>query len=143
MKTEQEILDKWKPIVDYSSTHITETPEDLKLFVSQKLEEWEKKCFEWVEEGRINNNGLFPKHLIPQVRKSLGYPNIELDVEIDGRLCLVVGNGVIYNYRGKIGIPYKQELDIYCMTGFYTPDVYIMVDDLWIHASQSDLWWYN
>jgi hypothetical protein len=47
MKTDQEVLDKWQRVVDYSSDHIKETPEDLKLYVSRKLEEWEEKCFEW------------------------------------------------------------------------------------------------
>lgn len=141
MKTDQELLDKWKPIVDFSSKHIEETPEDLKLYVSQKLEEWDEKCLKWVEEGKINNdNGLFPKNLIPLVRYSLGNPDIELDVEIDGRLCLVVNNGCIFTYIGKIGIPYKQERDIYCMTGIHLPDIYIIVDGQWKHINKSDIW---
>lgn len=140
MRTEQEILERWKPVVDYSSKNLEETPEELKLFVSLKLEEWERKCFEWVEEGKINDDGLFPKNLIPQVRTSLGNTDIELGVEIDGRLCLVVNNGKIYTYSGKVGIPYKQEQDIYCMTGIHLPDIYIIVNGLWVHLNDSDVW---
>jgi hypothetical protein len=140
MKTDQEILDNWKLVVDYSSSRIDETPEHLKLYVSKKLEEWEQKCFEWVESGKIDNNGLFPNNLIPLVRYSLGNPDIELDIEIDERLCLVVNNGSIYTYSGKIGIPYKQERDIYCMTGIHLPDVYVVIDDQWKHINECDFW---
>jgi hypothetical protein len=141
MKTEQEILDKWKPIVDYSSKHIEETPEELKQYVSNKLEEWEEKCLEWASSGKISNNGIFPKILIPQVRHSLGNPDIELDVEIDGRLCLVVNNGSIFKYVGKIGIPYNQERgDIYCMTGIRIEDIYVMIDNQWVSYYKSDIW---
>lgn len=140
MKTDEEVLDKWKKLVNYSSDNIGETPDELKLYVSQTLEEWEQKCFEWVKEGKINDDVLFPKNLIPQVRHSLGNPDIELDVEIDGRLCLVVNNGAIYSYSGKVGIPYKQERDCYCMTGIHLPDIYVVIDDQWKHISDCDFW---
>lgn len=114
MKTNEEIINKWKPVVDYSSNHIEETPKDLKLYVSQKLEEWEEKCFEWASTGKINDNGKFPKSLIPQIRQTLGNPIIEEDVLINGRLGLVIENGKAPNfgYSGKIGIPYKFEQDV-------------------------------
>lgn len=127
-------------VVDYSSENIETTPEHIKTYVSRKLEEWESKCFEWCAEGKINDNGLFPKILIPQVRYSLGEPNIELDVEIDSRLCLVVNNGSIYKYVGKVGIPYDQNKDICCMSGIRISDIYVVVDNAWVHISDSDYW---
>lgn len=140
MKTEQEVLEKWKPIVDFSSQYIDETPEDLKLFVSQKLQEWDETCLRWAADGKIDNNASFPKMIIPQVRRSLGSPDIEYDIEIHGRLCLVVKNGAIFKYVGKVGIPYKQNRDIYNMTGIRLDDVYVIVDGEWVELNDSDYW---
>lgn len=129
MKTEQEILDKWKPIVDYSSEHIEATPEELKQYVSNKLEEWEEKCLEWASSGKINNNGKFIELFIVQVRQSLGEPIIEEDVLIDGKLGLVIENGRAWgDYSGKIGIVYKEE-DIH----YHIPimGVYKFIDGKW------------
>ena len=130
MKTEQEILDKWRPVVDYSSKHIEETPEELKQYVSNKLEEWEEKCLEWASSGKINDNALFPSAFIPQVRSTLGNPIIEEDVLIDGKLGLVIENGRAWgDYFGKIGIVYKEEQGIHCHIPIM--GVYKFVNDEW------------
>jgi hypothetical protein len=140
MKTDQELLDKWKPILDYTSEYFDETPEYCRKYVAKKLEDWEEKCLEWCESGKADdyyNNTSLAKILIPQIRASLGEPDIELDVKIDGRLCLIVNNGKIRKYNGKIGIPYKMERDVSCHHNH--DDIYFMIDGEWVSSYETNI----
>ncbi len=129
MKTDQELLDKWKRVVNFSSGYLEDTPTELKLYVSQKLEEYEDMCFRWGDEGKIKDNSKFPKCFIPQVRATLGNPIITYDVMINGRLGLVVENGKCWDkYQGRVGIHYEPE-DIHCHTS--PMGVYKWVDEKW------------
>jgi hypothetical protein len=135
-KTVLEIKEKWKSVVDFSSKTLDETPEDHKTYVSLMLEEWETKILKWVDDGKVNS--LFIKYLIPQVRSSLGYPNIELDVEIDGRRCVVVNNGKLYKYIGKLGIPYNPEKNAIGCNRWIDDDVYYFINDQWVPCWKYD-----
>jgi hypothetical protein len=101
-----EIIERWKPVVNYSSKYIEETPEWCRLYVSEKLEEWERKCLKWVKSGKVNDRFLV--HFLPQVRVTLGDIKILEDDMVEGDLCMIIENGSLKNYYGILAIPYKR-----------------------------------
>lgn len=129
MELDEKTIKKWQPIVDYSSKMLEKTPEHLKMYVSLKLEEWEQKCIEWDKEDKINY--LFPKYFIPHVRETLGSPDLEFDVEIDGRSCITINNSLL----GRLAIPYKPERDI---SGMCENDMYLFDEGVWVPFPNSN-----
>lgn len=129
MRTDEEILKRWKEVVDFSSNIFEKTPEELKLFVSQKLEEWEEKCLQWEKDGKIDR--YFTKIFIPLVRQSLGNIIMEEDVLIGENLGIVVLNGRCREYSGKIGIVYKEGREITGPIPFV--GLYTWENDRWIY----------
>jgi len=120
IRTKEEAIEYWKPVVDFSSQHIEETPEDKKEYVSLKLEEYETLLFEWLKAGIIDN-GFF-KFFIPQVRYKLGdiemVPNVLFPNPFGAVEGVVIKDGKMYQKTGDIGIPYKT-LNISHAEGYY------------------------
>jgi hypothetical protein len=126
MKTEQEILEKWKPVIEFTSKLVKAIPEDEKLSMAVLLQEYDTKYTKLDDNGFVDNME-FMKFIIPMVRRAVGHLNILEDIEIERRKCMVVSNGSLYDYVGVVAIPYDARREY-----AHWEDVYIKDDsDKW------------
>ena len=121
MKTEEELLQKWQPVINFTSKSIPEIPEEKKIDMALLLEEYESK-YEKLDDNGFMENSEFMYFIIPMVRRAVGHLNILEDIEIDGRRCMVVTNGALYDYVGIVAIPYDARREYGHWTDVYIKD---------------------
>lgn len=108
MKTDEEILKRWTDVVDYTSKQIPPLPEDKRMSMAKACEDWESKYMIQDEKG-FTSNATFLKYTIPQLRRSENNLQILDDIVIDGRKCMLIAHGELYEYKGIMAIPYDTE----------------------------------
>jgi hypothetical protein len=106
MRTEEEIIKRWKDIVEFTSKFVPPLPEEDKIPMALALEECEQKYVE-LDENKFIVNSYFLKYLIPQIRRSENKLDIGEDEIVDGRQCMIINNGELFTYKGMIAIPYE------------------------------------
>lgn len=90
MKTDEELLEKWKPILDYEDNGITPIPEYWKPYIAKLLENTEYK---------YTGNRRLLSIIIPMIRYNLD-DVIYDEVFIQNKKCLIV-KGIMKTYMDR------------------------------------------